>query len=157
EGTLELVKTINRALKEGNREEPRLLNVFEKLYPDLEEKLNQLPKEKGQEEPRPMVNMVEEILDIVRGLSRRKEKENVYLLSSDPGGVGKNTLLFHLLNREIKSGTSWDQLISDDRYKSFADSLAEFKSEDETRLVKIKGASEQPATSTDKMEADNVE
>lgn len=69
--TLELLKTINRALGDDKLPEASLKRMFDKFWPDLNEVLQDLPDEAGADpETRPQEEMTEEILDIVRGLSR---------------------------------------------------------------------------------------
>jgi hypothetical protein len=69
EGTFKLLKTINSALADKQLEEKVLNNAFEKNWPDLKKVLQTLPPVKGEEKPKRKVDdMVEEILDTVRGL-----------------------------------------------------------------------------------------
>jgi transposase len=77
--TWELVRTINRALPEGAIPEDRLSKIFERWWPDLEDELKNLPEpENKQDVSRSVHSMVEEILELVRGMSR-----------SSQGAVGK--------------------------------------------------------------------
>jgi D-ribose pyranose/furanose isomerase RbsD len=74
EGTLKLIKTINSALTEKKLEEVVLNETFEKFWPDLEKALRTLPPVKGEEIPKRKVeDMVEEILNTVRGLTFRMQ------------------------------------------------------------------------------------
>lgn len=69
EGTQKLLKTINSALDDRKLEEGVLNGAFEKYWPDLEKVLKNLPAVKGDEKPeRKVEDMVEEILNTVRGL-----------------------------------------------------------------------------------------
>ena len=75
QGTQKLLKTINSALAEGKLEEDVLSDAFEKYWPDLEKILQKLPPVKGEEKPKRKVDdMVEEILDTVRGLAFMMQK-----------------------------------------------------------------------------------
>ena len=75
EGTQKLLKTINSALAEKKLDEGVLDDAFEKFWPDLEKVLQNLPKVKGDEAPKRKVeDMVEEILDTVRGLAFMTQK-----------------------------------------------------------------------------------
>jgi hypothetical protein len=73
--TWEMVATINRARKEHALDETRLRRTYEKFWPDLEQKLGALPPEAQAPAPRRVEDMVEEILDLVRTLSRRPTLE----------------------------------------------------------------------------------
>ncbi len=78
EGTHKLLKSINSALGDKKLEEVVLSETFKKFWPDLEKVLQSLPPVKGEEKPKRKVeDMVEEVLDTVRGLAftmqRRKE------------------------------------------------------------------------------------
>lgn len=69
-GTLDLVCTINRALEEQGLPSDRLERTFERCWPVLERTLKSLPPE--EEEPaRSVENIIPEILDLVRGISRQ--------------------------------------------------------------------------------------
>ncbi len=75
EGTLKLLKTINTALAEKKLDEDVLKDAFEKYWPDLERVLQNLPAVEGAEKPRRKVDdIVEEILDTVRGLAFMMQK-----------------------------------------------------------------------------------
>lgn len=74
--TWELVSTINKALKDGALPEENLKRGFERWWTDLKHVLETLPVEETSVEPqRPVEDMVEEVLDIVRGLTRRLAME----------------------------------------------------------------------------------
>jgi TIR domain-containing protein len=76
EGTRSLVRTINEALGESALAEAQLNDAFDTYWPRLKEILDSLPAPEGQTtQRRDPVNMLEEILDIVRGLAREKYTE----------------------------------------------------------------------------------
>ncbi len=75
EGTRKLIETINAALSDKKLEKEALNVQFEKYWPDLEKVLQNLPKDKGEERAkRSTEDMVEEILDTVRGLAFMMQK-----------------------------------------------------------------------------------
>lgn len=86
EGTRSLVRTINEALGESALAEAQLNDAFDTYWPRLKETLDSLPAPEGQTtQRRDPVSMLEEILDIVRGLARERyadfdeeELEEVY-------------------------------------------------------------------------------
>ena len=70
--TWELVCTINKALKEESLPEEKLKRTFERWWPDLKKVMEDLPNEKGKKDTqRPTHEMIEEILNIVRGIARK--------------------------------------------------------------------------------------
>jgi len=70
--SFELISTINKALKEKAKIEERLRKAFDAWWPDLKKKLEHLPKERDDKKlSRPIEAMLQEVLDLVRGLSRR--------------------------------------------------------------------------------------
>lgn len=74
EGTQKLLKTINSVLAGKKLEEDVLNDAFDKYWPDLEEVLQNLPPVKGEGRPKRKVeDMVEEILNTVRGLTYYQE------------------------------------------------------------------------------------
>jgi len=74
EGTQKLLKTINSALAEKKLEEDVLNDAFDKYWPDLEKVLQNLPPAKGEKRPKRKVeDMIEEILNIVRAMSFKKQ------------------------------------------------------------------------------------
>lgn len=82
EGTRALVKTINDALGETALTEAQLNDAFEMYWPRLSELLEGLPAPEGQAaKRREPASMLEEILDIVRGLARDRYPDS----SEDPG------------------------------------------------------------------------
>jgi hypothetical protein len=95
--TWELIATINKALKEGFLPEERLRRTFERCWPDLKSTLANLPPEQNTEETqRPVENMVEEILDLVRGLSRRpsiESKQTSFALPKRGSSISTRLLL----------------------------------------------------------------
>jgi hypothetical protein len=68
--TLELLNTINKALKDEALPDERVRRLYEKWWGDLNQQLNGLPSEQGAELRRSVPDMVEEILSTVRGLAR---------------------------------------------------------------------------------------
>ena len=72
EQTLELLKTINKALGDDALPESSLKRTFDKFWTDLNDVLESLPDEAtANPEKRPKEEMIEEILDEVRSMSRR--------------------------------------------------------------------------------------
>ncbi|HEU4562487.1 MAG TPA: toll/interleukin-1 receptor domain-containing protein [Longimicrobium sp.] len=70
-GTWDLVLTLNRALKDHALPEERLKRIFDRFWPDLENVLAELPLPADDQARRPVEDMVEEILALVRGLATR--------------------------------------------------------------------------------------
>lgn len=68
--TWELVSTMNKALKENALTEEQLKKTFELWWPELENTLKDLPSDGVKEKRRPLEDMVEEMLGLVRNLSR---------------------------------------------------------------------------------------
>jgi hypothetical protein len=77
EATLKLVQSIHGAMTNPQLSSQRLQTVFERFWPDLEEKLNNLPKTATQRPLRPDRALLEEILDHVRSLARVSTAEKV--------------------------------------------------------------------------------
>lgn len=76
--TWELILTINKALKEDALSEEKLRRTFERWWPDLKTTLDNLPEEEeSPKDTRSVENMLEEVLGLVRGLSRRSSTESV--------------------------------------------------------------------------------
>jgi hypothetical protein len=72
-GTLDLMRTLNKALKEKGLTEPVLEEGFGVWWPILAEKLLAVPVETHAGTPRRRVDeMIAEILDVVRGLQRQQ-------------------------------------------------------------------------------------
>jgi hypothetical protein len=70
--TWDLVKTINRALQQDSLPEEKLKRSFEIWCPNLERSLNNLPpSENDHKEKRKPEDMIEEILNLSRDISRR--------------------------------------------------------------------------------------
>ncbi|MGA7730807.1 MAG: toll/interleukin-1 receptor domain-containing protein [Chloroflexia bacterium] len=71
--TLQLLQTLNRSLNAPLNDE-RLRHIFDKFWPELEEVLNELPDENPNTTPtRSNQDKVDEILLLVRGISRRQQ------------------------------------------------------------------------------------
>lgn len=74
--TWELVSTINKALKNGALPEEKLKRAFDRWWPDLLATLNTLPTEEHSDNrQRSVDDMVSEILEVVRGITRRTSIE----------------------------------------------------------------------------------
>jgi len=89
EGTHRLLQAINSALDDKKLEEVVLSETFKKFWPDLEKVLQSLPPVKEEERPKRKVeDMVEEVLDTVRGLAftmqRREEIPSAFPEPSSP-------------------------------------------------------------------------
>lgn len=97
EGTKKLLETINSALGEKKLEEGIVNDAFEKYWPDLEKVLGNLPPVKGEETPKRKVeDMVEEILDTVRGLPfvMQKREEIIPAFFPEPSPSTANPKLW---------------------------------------------------------------
>ena len=78
--TLELLMTINKALKDDAIEEGRLHRLFEKCWPELGKKLQEMPDVQAEQtEERSEKEMIKEVLEVVRQLSRDRQNEIVWL------------------------------------------------------------------------------
>ncbi len=76
---LKLLATINSAQQEGALEQKRLDKAFNTYWPALEQKLSQISKAKLTETPkRPVEDMVEETLNIVRALQKQSASPRQY-------------------------------------------------------------------------------
>jgi hypothetical protein len=71
EGTIELLRDVNKALSENGIDESALSKVFERSWPDLDAALKAIAPANDHPEPRRVDDMVREILEIVRGGLRR--------------------------------------------------------------------------------------
>lgn len=112
--TWELVCTINKALKEESLPEEKLKRTFDRWWPDLKKAIEDLPTEKGRKDTqRPMHEMIEEILNIVRGIARKtsdtdystsKAKQLLLLLDEIDKPFDKNirNYLSHIYLDELK-------------------------------------------------------
>lgn len=108
--TWELIATINKALKDGALPEEKLRRAFERWWPDLRDKLQKLPTEREEVRAhRSVEDMIEEILNLVRGLSRRSTKETaldpsmeqIYLLrllESQPARYQRDQMAHYIRN-----------------------------------------------------------
>lgn len=78
DGSIELIKTINKALGDDKLSNARLERTFKKFWTDLNDVLEDLPDEANiGEEKRPQEEMIEEILDAVRSMSRRNTSQDI--------------------------------------------------------------------------------
>lgn len=86
EGTWELVKSINKGMKDRALPEDRLRTTFAKWWPDLQLSLSDLPpSQEGGKEIRPLESMVSETLELVRGLARKHQEGSViYINEASP-------------------------------------------------------------------------
>lgn len=83
EGTQKLLKAINSALADRKLDESVLDDAFEKFWPDLEKVLQNLPLVTKEERPKRKVeDMIEEILDSVRGLIFVMQKREEHISHS---------------------------------------------------------------------------
>ena len=91
EETFQLISTLNSSLGDTKLSDDRLVRSFNRCWPDLEKQLKIAAKIK-EEEPieRSLDEMVEEILDIVRNISRKSVNPTVINTSEDNDG----TLIF---------------------------------------------------------------
>ena len=71
DGTWQLLQTINRAFGDKTIPEERLGRAFEKWWPDLESRLQSIPKEDGTEPPkRELDDIASELLTMIRRIDR---------------------------------------------------------------------------------------
>lgn len=107
--TWELVQTINRALKERALPEERLKRTFERAWPDLKAVLENLQfTQEIESPPRPLENLTNEILELVRGLSRTTPIESrVDSLVEDISYI-RTGLTNLLANAQIESNPTKD-------------------------------------------------
>ena len=74
-GTLDLVISINQVMGENALDEQQLKETFDRWWPDLETILKDLPPEYVTNPPkRSERDILEEILELVRNISRSEEK-----------------------------------------------------------------------------------
>jgi hypothetical protein len=106
-GTLELLSTMNLALKEEALPEARLNRTFRRAWPDLEKILDALPEQPDIGKPeRTTQDMVVEVLELVRGLSRQAASDEAVVGSYRSGSPGRT---------EFSSGNT-DDLLANTRY-----------------------------------------
>ena len=74
--TLELLYTINKALKDSNLSNGQLKKTFDLWWPELKTTLETTPDDEAVIPRRPVEDMIEEILDLVRDLSRNVRGES---------------------------------------------------------------------------------
>lgn len=81
-GTWELVKSINKALSEKPLEDARLRRLFERTWPELADAFETIPEpESSPEEQRSEKDILREVLELTRDLSRR-HRSNVALINN---------------------------------------------------------------------------
>ncbi len=72
EGTLELVRSVNRAFGKDALEEERVKRLFERSWPELQTAFEGIPVTEGAtEQRRPSEEILGEVLEVVRDISRR--------------------------------------------------------------------------------------
>ncbi len=71
EETLEVLMSVNNALGDHQQPEERIKKLFDTFWPELEAVLSNLPVEATASSSRTEKEMIEEVLGLVRGLSRR--------------------------------------------------------------------------------------
>ena len=139
EGTLKLLKTINSALADKKLEESVLNDAFEKFWPDLEKTLKNLPAVKGDEKPKRKVDdMVEEILDTVRGLAFMIKKREEIVLSVFPESLSE------LLESPGVLQTTWADVIHSRAKASKVKGLIEEACKDLLKKEELKKKAEIP-------------
>lgn len=81
---LQLMKTLNRALGEGAREDTQIEKAFRLCWPELKERLDKLPKDEATERPeRTQQDVLAEILDTVR----RNQQDTAQVKQVEEGNV----------------------------------------------------------------------
>ena len=119
--TRQLVKTINGALGERALSEHVLKDAFDTYWPRLEEKLKGIPEPKGTiEPPREDRDMLEEILNTVRGISR-----TISTGSTSEGGLLSQLALagIEMQRREIKRSAAVNALLKGVKNKALVAGL----------------------------------
>jgi hypothetical protein len=96
EGTFELVTSLNNVLSEGARTHEQLRRSFDHFWPDLEKQILELPDEAPLATTRGTPEMVEEILNLVRGFARDQSVK-----SSDLAGPHWMQLRRHMRDENI--------------------------------------------------------
>jgi hypothetical protein len=72
--TLELLYTINKALRDSNLTNEQLKKTFDLWWPELKTMLEATPTDQSGKSRRPVEDMIEEILDLTRELSRNSTR-----------------------------------------------------------------------------------
>jgi hypothetical protein len=86
--TWDLVRTINTALKEDSVKEPQLKTLFEWAWPKLEKVIADLPSEPEASTPeRSIRDMVEDVLEVVRGLQRQSAQDSSSYIPPKPEAI----------------------------------------------------------------------
>jgi hypothetical protein len=75
DGTRDLLRTINKALDAGALDEPRLDRLFEMHWPTLDSRLTNLPSAQRKRPGRDSSDMLAELVETVRSISRRLPHE----------------------------------------------------------------------------------
>ncbi|MBN1254038.1 MAG: toll/interleukin-1 receptor domain-containing protein [Deltaproteobacteria bacterium] len=141
EDTLKLIKSINKALGEEALDNEILQKAFKRCWPELEEELRKIrdlaekaPKDKKQE--RSSGDKLNEILQIVRHLSKEQESE---LSSSRLGRLaelrhGAQPSALGLLRMMQDAGYKKDEVEdASDHFNGFLDELLEVRKEDKRK------------------------
>ena len=113
--TLELMRTMNKALKDGALSEERLRRIFDRCWPELATTIEKLPEELAVVEPPPSLEiMTKEVLDLVRGLSRRSSTD-ITIIGREPRTTSPPEMM---LEEELtKRGIEYKTQYWIDRYK----------------------------------------
>jgi hypothetical protein len=118
--TRRLISTINRVVGDGSLSDLQLDNLFNKFWPDLEEKLKNMPPAEEEAPPtRNELDMIAEILDLSRAAANSRQQVNwmdqyVPVLQK----------LFPLLDQAVANAQGLFTLVSHDRPK-FSDGSME--------------------------------
>jgi hypothetical protein len=116
-GTLRVILTLNKALKEKALDDEQVRRAFERCWPELEDKLNKLPDLERHQPERSERSILEEVLDVVRGLSRKPEWDILAILdTSDPNSqirlASQEALsIFRLAMQSQKSASESDRTL----------------------------------------------
>jgi len=114
EDTEKLMSTINRAQKDNALQESLLTDSFERWWPDLEEALGEIPEVQQNIPRRTQQGILEEILRVVRGISRTS--------ASSPESQTRVTVLEDDANNRIYKLTSppvnWKKMFAESQEKA---------------------------------------
>jgi hypothetical protein len=108
---LQLVRTLNKALKAAAREDAQLVKAFNLCWPELKERFEKLPKD-GPSDPhhRPEGEVLEELVATVKYLSEKIEKLETAmrpsLLGADWGLPNLNALRAYAIPFDSSSGSA---------------------------------------------------
>jgi len=100
--TWELILAINKALKDESLPEDKLRRTFDRWWPDLKGTLDNLPDEpETAESPRSEGSMLEEILGIVRTLSRKAATQPSIILLME--GLTDRKVINKMLEEQVSN------------------------------------------------------